>query len=338
MKFDFEATGVGSLPYSDPATACRAIFEHFPHIPFWPQLPKRSYLENMYVQYSQTLPGLNLDEKNKTIHIDTSRVANEIEEVYGRYLDGDLEYFKLTEDYAEGFYRFLESSDSEIKAARYIKGQITGPISYALSLTDQNKKSIIYDKDLFEILNKVLSMNAKWQIVKLKEKNPRVIIFIDEPYLVSIGSSFVNIDIEEAMRKLDELIDAIKSSGALVGAHCCGNTDWPILLKRGIDILNFDAYNFMKEFSLYAGDIKNFLNNGGVIAWGIVPTSEAVDKETRNNLIDRLKKGIKLLADKGVDKNILQSIVTPSCGLGTLEEDRAKRILDLTKQLEDELG
>ncbi len=330
MRFDFETTGIGSVPFKDSDTACRIIFDNFKTIPFWPQLPQRSFLENMYVQFSKGLPGLVIDEKNKTIHIETSKVAHDIEKVYSRYLDGDLDFFKITEDYAEGFHRFLDNLNIADTKIKFAKGQITGPISFALSLTDQNKKAVIYDKDLFEILTKILCMKARWQIKKIKEKFANVIIFIDEPYLVSIGSSYVNINIDDSIKKLDELIESIKKAGAFVGIHCCGNTDWSILLKRGIDILSFDAYNFLKEFSLYSPDIKNFLHNKGTIAWGIVPSSDVFDKETKDTILDKIKDGIKLLIDKGIDKDSLSSIITPSCGLGTLDEARAKKILELT--------
>ncbi len=220
---------------------------------------------------------------------------------------------------------------------KFVKGHITGPVSFALFLTDQNKKSVIYDKDLFEALTKVLVMKARWQIKKLKEKFPNVVIFIDEPYLVSVGSSFININIEEAMKSLDEVVAAVKSDGAVCAVHCCGNTDWPILLRRDIDLLSFDAYNFIKEFTLYTDDIKNFLKKGGGIAWGIVPSSDAIDKETEKSLLKRLKEDMKLLIDKGIDEKGLQSIVTPSCGVGSLDEARAKKILEITERLANAL-
>ncbi len=337
MKFDFEATGIGSLPFKDPKTACRAVFENFTNIPFWPQLPKRSYLENMYAQFSERIPGLVLDEKEKSIYIDTSKVAGEIEEVYAKYLEGDVEFFAVSENYAAGLYEFLQELKDNTKNVRFVKGQITGPISYGLALADQNKRAVIYDKDLFEVLTKIISMKVRWQIKRIKKLFPNVIMFLDEPYLVSIGSSFVNINIEAAFMKLDEVIKAIKGEGALVGVHCCGNTDWSLLLKRDIDILNFDTYNFMKEFSLYSADIKNFLKRGGTIAWGIVPSSEMAKKETAKSLVEKLKTAIKLLADKGIDENAISSLVTPSCGAGTLDEDTAEKILALTKVISDRL-
>ena len=336
LKFNFEATGLGSVPFKDKKIASRIILDNFPVIPFWPQLPKRSFLENMYVQFSEGLPGLVLDKENKTIHIDTSKVAADIEKVYGKYLDGDVDFFKISDDHAEGFYEFLNNIPAVSKNIKFLKGQITGPISYALFLTDENKKSVIYDKDLFEVLAKVLVMKAKWQVRRLKKYFPNVIIFIDEPYLVSIGSSYVNVNIENAFEKLNELTNSIKAEGALVGIHCCGNTDWGAILKSRVDILSFDAYNFTKELLLYTDDLKNFLKNGGTIAWGKVPSSEAIDGETRSSLSDKLKNYLKELLNKGIQKENLSSLITPSCGVGTLDEGKAEVILETAKALSKE--
>ena len=319
-KFNFEATGIGSVPFKDPKTVCEMILENFPEIPFWPQLSRRSYLENMYVQYSERLPGIVLDENNKTIHIDTLKASDDIEIIYEKYLADDVEFFKISEGRANGFYEFLDFARKLPANVKFLKGQITGPISYALSLTDQDKKSILYNNDLFEVLTKVLIMKARWQIRKLKALLPKVIIFIDEPSLISLGSSYVNINTETAFTKLDELIKAIKDEGALCGLHCCGNTDWPLLLKRDIDIISFDAYNFTKEFLLYRNELKEFSARGGTVAWGIVPTSEKIEEETPEDLAKRL-----VLAGGS-------SLITPSCGVGTLSEKIAGKIFEITRR------
>lgn len=337
MRFDFESTGLGSMPFADPEESCRIIFDNFKKIPFWPQLPKRSFLENMYVQFSERLPGLVVDESGNNIFIDNSRVASEIESVYAKYLEGDAEFFKISEDHARGLYKFIDSIDAGSKEIKAVKGHITGPISFALSVTDQNKRAIIYDKDLFEVLTKTLVMKARWQIKRLKKAFPSVIIFIDEPYLVSIGSSYVNINTGSAFEKLDELIKSVKQEGALCGIHCCGNTDWGTVLKRDIDILSYDAYNFTKEFLLYAPDLKNYLDRGGSIAWGIVPSSELVEKETLKGLAQRFKSTLSGLVEKGISKDSVSSLITPSCGVGTLTKESAAKALELASALSEEM-
>ena len=334
-KFSFEATGIGSLPFKDPKAACRAVFDNFQAIPFWPQLPRRSYKEHMYCQFSEGMPGIVINDKAKTIHIDSALAASGMEKAFQRFLDQDTEYFRISEEYAEGFYAFCGSFASGAKKARFVKGHVTGPVSFALSVTDQNKKAAIYDKDLFEMIVKVLCMKARWQVRKLKKLCEDVIIFIDEPYLVSIGSSFVNISKEAAVNAIEEIDAAVKEEGALSGVHCCGNTDWALLLKSGIDIINFDAYNFTKEFLLYAPDINDYLKDNGAIAWGIVPSSDAIGKESGASLEKRLENSIKALSDKGVDISGMSSIITPSCGLGTLDEKTAGGIMSSVGKLSE---
>ena len=332
-KFNFEATGIGSLPFKDPLNACRIVFDNFKKIPFWPQLPMRSYREHMYCQFSEGLPGIIIDDNKKSIYIDSKKAASGMENLYQKYLDDDLEYFKISENYAEGFYAFCGGFKAAAKGVDFAKGHVTGPVSFALSVTDENKKSIIYDKDIFDMVTKVLVMKARWQIHKLKALAKNIIIFIDEPYLVSIGSSYVNIPIDDVTKSLDEIFLAIKNEGALSGVHCCGNTDWLMLLKRDVDILNFDAYNFMKEFFLYPDDIKDFVNKGGTIAWGIVPSSEAIDKETPLAISKKLKGALETLSKKGIDRKSVSSLVTSSCGLASLGEERAKKIIEIVNNL-----
>lgn len=334
-KFNFEATGIGSLPFADPKAACRIIFDNFKNIPFWPQLNNRSFKEHMYCQFSEGLPGVVVDENKRTIHVDSGKAALEMERMYQRYLDQDVNYFEISAPFAQGFYEFADSFKREAQTIKFVKGHVTGPVSFALSVTDENKRSLIYDKDMFDVVTKVIAMKARWQIRELKKLSRNVIIFVDEPYLVSIGSSYVNIPIGDVIRSLDEVFAAIGEEGALSGIHCCGNTDWPLLLKRGVDILNFDAYNFMKEFFLYHREIKDFVERGSTIAWGMVPSSETAVSESPENIAGKVKDAIKILGEKGIDESSISSIVTPSCGLGTLKEKTAKFIVEMSGRVSD---
>ncbi len=57
----FPATGVGSLPHRDPAKAVKAVLANFREIPYWPQLPRRTFLESMYVQFAAGLPASDIE-------------------------------------------------------------------------------------------------------------------------------------------------------------------------------------------------------------------------------------------------------------------------------------
>lgn len=334
--FNFTPTCIGSLPYTNAAEACKKILREFSEIPFWPQLPKRSFLENMYVQYSEGLPNVIINEKDKTVSLRTSPdLAGGIERAYEKFLSDDLDYFAISEKYAEGLYEFLKQfKNNPPKNLKFVKGQVTGPVSFGLAVLDENKQSIFYNRELQEVLTKVLCMKAKWQIKKLRQLHDKVIIFIDEPYMVSIGSSYVNIKAEDAVKRINEVIEEIHNGGALAGIHCCGNTDWGLLLGTELDIISFDAYDYVKSISLYPDALKKFITSGKCIAWGIVPTSDEKG-EKADLLLDRLGQGFETLAKKGIKKEdfLNASLVTPSCGCGTLTEARTGEVLELTLQV-----
>ena len=339
----FLATGVGSLPHTSPQEACDLVLRYFKDdIPFWPQLPKRDFKENMYAQFAQGLPGVVIDEAEKKIYINTAQdnYAGELEAAYEHYLAADLDYFAVNADYAAGFYEFIK----RIKGMNFafIKGQIIGPVSFGLAVTDQNKKASIYEQEFRDCLVKALGMKARWQVRKLKEaigavrqgpgtrdkrqEQTQIIIFIDEPYLVSLGSSFFNIKIEDVVTMTNDCIEAIHSEGAFAGIHCCGNTDWGIVLKTNIDILNFDAYNYLETIFLYPKELDSFLQRNGILAWGIVPTHSREKLPAIESLLKKMSPPAEAFRQRF-------SLVSPACGLSGAPLERVEEILALTVRL-----
>ncbi len=314
FRYPFITTGIGSFPHQDEREVLRLILRDFPHLPFWPQLPKRSFLEGMVLQYSEGFPSLRWNEREQRVWVDTSTgFEKEIEKFYQHLEKGELDPFKITEDFARGL-RILKdlSSEKNRKEIRYIKGQITGPITFGLALTDQEQKSIFYDPTLRDILVKHLSMKARWMEKKFNDLFPGIptIIFFDEPSLSSFGSAFSSLNREDVVHSLNECFDAMKG---LKGIHCCGNTDWSVILKKDLDILSFDAYGYLETLSLYPKELKAFLERGSTLAWGIVPTNEDVLKEEAQGLVKRFKEGVETLSKKGIDQTLLQrAILTPS--------------------------
>ncbi|MBU4342796.1 MAG: methionine synthase [Candidatus Omnitrophica bacterium] len=327
IKERFLTTGIGSLPYLDPVKSAREVCAKF-DIPFWPQLPKRGFKENMYVQYASGLPALIIDENKKKVYIDTTKDLSEgLGRIFEAYLSNDYTSFGLGKDFAQGFYEFLDIAGQY--KPNYIKGHVTGPVSFGLGLVDEKGKSILYNDTLKEAFIKLLEIKAAYQIDKLKEICKNIIVFIDEPYLTSFGSSYVNIQKQDVIAMLNAVIDKIKSKGVLSGIHCCGNTDWSVLTETRVDIINFDAYSYAEGLSLYPEEISGFLKKGGILAWGIIPTSESVLKETEESLFNRLTQEIGNLEKKKVPRNLLlsNSLLTPSCGMGTLSQDLTEDII-----------
>ena len=339
FQYPFVATGIGSFPHQDEKEVIPLILRNFPDIPFWPQLPKRSFLEGMVVQYSEGFPSLRWNEKEQRVWVDTSQgFDKEIERFYQHLEEGEFKPFEITKDFARGL-RILKdlAPEDHRKELKYIKGQITGPITFGLALADPEGKSIFYDPTLRDILIKHLSLKAQWMEKRFNDLFPGIptIIFFDEPSLSSFGSAFSGLNREEVVQSLNECFGAVKG---LKGTHCCGNTDWSVLLSTNLDILSFDAYDYLETLSLYPKELKAFLERGGILAWGIIPTSEKVAKEDAHSLVVRFKRGIETLSNKGIDPVLLQrAILTPSCGTASLPISLAERVCQLTAEVSKRL-
>jgi methionine synthase II (cobalamin-independent) len=323
------ATAIGSLPHTDPAEACSLVLAHLQDIPAWPQLPNRSFWENMYAQFSDGLPGAVVSDKS--VYLDRSRdLAGPLQDLYDAYRKNDIDKYAIGYQKAPGLHEFLRRKP---KPGFAVKGQITGPITFGLLVKDQDRRPVLYDETLADALAKHLRLKAAWQERELARLSPRTLVFIDEPYLVSLGSSQVPLENDVVLKLIDEVLGGIEG---LKGIHCCGNINWSVLMKTSIDILSFDAYNYGQSLALYPTDLKAFLERGGVLAWGIVPsTEESLAMETAPRLIDRLEKLLKLLSDKGIDYDILlkQCLITPACGLALISPKEAARALELTAEV-----
>jgi hypothetical protein len=327
-------TIIGSMPHTDPAKACALITRFLKDIPAWPQLPRRAFPENMYVQYSEGFPGVVVE--NNRIRVESSQdYIKALETLYAAYLENDTSKFPISKDYAAGLYAFL---DLPKMSPRAVKGHVTGPLSWGLTVADENKKAILYHDVLGDAVPKLLKLKAAWQETQIKKISKNTITFVDEPIMASYGSVVASGPFskpEKIVEMLNEVFDGI---GGLKGIHCCGNTDWPVLLKTKLDILNFDAYNYAPSLALYPEEIKKFIARGGCIAWGIVPNNtEPITKETVASLKDRLEEAMAPFTRNGLPfKEIIKhSLLTPSCSLASLTDDGAEQALKLLTELSD---
>jgi methionine synthase II (cobalamin-independent) len=338
-QYDCIATGIGSLPLTNAEEAVSLALRYLPEAPIWPQLPLRKHTERFCEQYSESLPGLQVDAVKERYWFDTSGdLTPELERFFERYLARDLEFFRISEDHAAGLYAYVRALKQGLpKGARFLKGHLTGPFTFATTLKDEKGRDIAYNEVIFDAITKGLAMKAAWQIELLKQFGLPVIIFIDDPAVGALGSAFSAVSAEDVSAKLNEIIDVIHEHGGIAGTHCCGNADWPIFFRSNVDIVNFDAFGFLDKVLLYPDDIKRFLARGGALAWGIVPTADFTGNETAEGLHTRLEEGIARLVAQGIDRSALlrQAVITPSCGMGSLTPAKAEAILRLTREISD---
>jgi len=343
------ATTVGSLPHTDVALGTRLMFESTPEIPCWVQFPRRVFYENMMVQFTEGMPGLVEDQAEERVTFDTEApdYVEQLTDFYTRYLavteEGDadaLATFGLSTKYAPGFHEFLAQLPQRMTPqVVLLKGQVTGPFTLGTNLLDQNGRCSYYDHQLRDVIVKMMAMRAAWQMDRLGAFGRRVMIFLDEPSLLGFGSqTFITVSREDVIRDINEVAAAIHERGGLAGVHCEANTDWSLLMETDLNVLDFDAYDHMQAITLYPAELHAFLERGGSLGWGIVPTLdlEAAATETLPSLLARFEEGMERLVSKGFDRELLlrRALITPSCGAGgVLTVPLAERVLGLLREM-----
>jgi|SRR5208283_2113004 len=327
----FATTGIGSLPHKDAVEACELVLRAF-DIPFWPQLPNVSFRESMIVQYSEGMPFIKVNEQREVISVMRDD-SDELERFYETCTE--TARISISEDYGRGLHTFLKM----VKGRRFplLKGHVTGPVTFTLGLKDHNGRLVFFDEELREIAAMLLKAKMRWQIDALKQHAGEVIIFIDEPILSALGSSsYLGVDTGEAFRLIRDMTSAIKDAGGISAVHCCGRADWPLVMESGAQIINFDAFDYFDTIAIYHEELNKFLSGGGYLAWGIVPTSDVIEKVDDGQLIGLMHahfdKLCKYLPDALVKENIL---LTPSCGTASRSVGETTKICQLLMRLKE---
>lgn len=326
----WQAILLDGLPYADETTAIEAVYARFPDLPSWPQLPRRSPLENMYTLFAEGFPGLREDAGTSFVE-HGAILDRELGALRLAYLNDDVDYARISPGHALGLDALLHRPVGEHPPVA-VKGEITGPVSWSLTMLDEQHRPILYDHVLEEATAQHLRLKVSWQEQALRQVAPETIMVLNEPYMASFGSSFVPLSRERAIALFNEVLAGISG---VKGVHCCGATDWSVILGTTVQLLSWDAYDYMSSLLDYAEPLSAFIERGGILCWGVIPAGSAARWETVDSLVARIEQGIDALAQRGLPREVLvqRGLVSPSCGLGSLDVELAEHILDLTRDV-----
>jgi hypothetical protein len=286
------------------------------------------------------MPCAVIDREKNRLYFDTSGDYSEaFAQFYETYLlamdpeegSGDCVAVAVSPAFSRGIYALEEKLRKRTTKLPFVKCQVTGPCSFALTVVDEKKRAIYYNEEFRDMIAKTLAMICRWQVQLFKPFAERAICFIDEPILSAFGSStYVSVRRDDVISLLKDMVDAVHADGGIAGMHCCGNTDWSIPIDAGVDIISFDAFQYGETIAMYGKAVNNFLAKGGTLAWGIVPTSTLIREQTLETLALRLEGMMDHLASKGIEKRLIadQALLTPSCGTGSLTTEEAEMVYD----------
>jgi hypothetical protein len=321
-------TAMAVMPHRDADRALEVALSL--DVPFWPQLPHLSYYEDMYVQASEHFPGTVVDFEKRTLRFSTDRFIADLEETLARF--DEPAYFDVSETYSAVYPRFLKLDLADRPA---IRGQMEGPISFGFNVHAENDRPILFDETVRPFMLDFMAKRVNAQLARLKQRNKNAFMFVDEPglqFLFSAMSGYNDVAARSDMERFFAMTERPR------GIHLCGNPDWDFLLGLDLDVLSLDVYTNGEIFASYSSAIKRFLDRGGVLVWGIVPTNwEPFAAETIDSLETRQLSIWAVLEQRGIERELLlaRSMLSPAtcCLINPDGERTVENAFAVTKEL-----
>lgn len=307
------ATGIGSLPFTDAGAAASLVLRVTPEFPAVPQLPKRSPHEDMLTQWLRALPEVCVASDGAwSLDSDADPLAP---------LDVSFDAFAHG-----GLLAFCDAATALPRPPARIKTQVTGPLTLGCALTDAGMPAEI----AFE---RAAELTRAWGRAIERHFTERfpdssLVVFFDEPALVRWAGTDPPVDHDVAGDALSSACAAITVPTAV---HVCGDGDLQLALAAGPDIVGIEVRPGLVD---HAPALARFLEVGGYIAWGAVPTDRPVGESAAplwKALVDLWCE----LTRRGCDGLRLrsQAIITPACGLAGHGPSQAERALRLAREL-----
>lgn len=311
-------TSIGSLPHVDIHSGVDFVLTRQTRLPAMPTLPNRTPLEGMIAQGAWGIQGV-------VVNVDGSL------EIAPSQLDPEA---PLGDPYLRGepfrtWQHFLQTVAFRTEP---IKMQLTGPVTLSVALVEAGVEPAL----AFRIAGTAVKQRATALVDLAEELAPGAerLVFLDEPSLGGLVSDRFLWDRDEAVDLVSGALSIIERR-ATTGLHCCAYTDWKLLLQAGPKVLSVPVSGGVET----AGEnLGRFLDDGGWIAWGAVPTDAPIGLEP-GRLWKQLSSSWCELVRSGCDPTQLrsQALVTPSCGLAQHGLSQADTVLRLNHQVASQL-
>jgi hypothetical protein len=303
-------TGIGSLPFTNAPDAIRSVIECSPEVPFWPQLPRLSEREGAIGQCLGLLADL-IEPRSEGYgyQVKDGRIDSVVALLHRS--TGELAAAN-----AAGFFAFEEAfSSGSFPSAVAVKSQMEGPITLAAYLFHRDRP-FLSDPVLFAAVAFHISQIVCWQVDRLKSAGLPLILFLDEPALCLESLNARAVSEEQRLNALAVTLDDARARGAIAGLHCCAARPFERMCRVKPDILSFDAHEGLELFFSDPRALE-FARNGGIVAYGLIPTWQRLESLEPMALFTRWLAAASLAGDP--DELARRAMITATCGLGLLD-------------------
>lgn len=317
------ATGIGSMPGTDPAEAVRTVLGELPHLPHLPELPAR---------------GVGADLIGRTAAVLVDLPIEEVPSGYRVAAHPGMDHRRATDLLTRDLDVFGEVLDSA--RPQLAKIQIAGPWTLTAGIELARGHRVLTDQGaLREFTESLVEGLARHVADVAARTGASVLVQIDEPTLPMVlagrlptPSGFGTVPSvaePDARDVLAAVIDAAKrASGQPVAVHCCADRP-PIALFRdaGADLISLDA-----TLLTVSDELGEAWDAGVTMMLGLVPSTDPVKPAT---LADVAKPALRLVDRLGFPRSLLaeRAIPTPTCGLAGASTTWARRALALAAEL-----
>lgn len=295
------------MPFENFRVACEFVKGFYHEILFTPQLPQKNFKKNLIAEFFEKIP--------------LTQTKNGFPKFV---LEGnDPKLLSALRD-----FRFEDREEMEIlnyfdKRGEYFKTQITGPVTMLLNISDAQDRNLFEFPKLVEWMKEYLIERARSRARMISARGWTAIVFLDEPSLSQLEPLLLTSQKKFLVELLNSFVTELSKEGAIVGLHCCGNTDWSLVFEAGFDIVSFDAVKDMDHFLSDKELVRSFFRRGGVVSWGLVPSEYLGYELDCGKLVESFVDRLARLVNPSLSLNqiLLQSMVTTSCGTAGLSLD-----------------
>lgn len=320
----YAATGIGSLPGTDPTEAVRLVLDALPDLPFLPELPARGPHADLAGRSAALLADLPVDLQPQGWRLTS-----------GRARDGARARDLLSYD--------LEALEEAADGPPALKLQCAGPWTLAALLELPKGDRVLSDAAAVDDLVQSLAEGLARHLADVAGRLPgtRLVLQLDEPSLPAVlaggiptASGFGRLrapTVERATAVLSAVLDQAGAADTVV--HCCAPQPPVELLRRaGAGAVSLDATLLTPRDDDPLGEA---VEGGAGLLLGLVPSVDRVlDLRALMTPAAQLWRRLGQPAEQ-LSRTV---VVTPTCGMAGASAGHARRALAASAEIARRLG